>query len=147
MPPTSRMHLAAVRKVLRPGGTWRAVDFAIRDAPLEPRDRDSYAAVCRGFFLPSMVSMAETSGMLRAAGFSALDGRDVSAETLKTAGLILKACVLPRLAAQLGLDWTFRPGDPVRRAHRRGHVDAAFHYSRGLRRGIFRHAFYSAGTP
>ena len=140
-----RQYLAAVRHVLRSGGSWRAVDFAVRDAPLEPGDRDCYDAVCRGFFLPSMISMAETSGMLRAAGFAAVDGRDVSAETLKTAGLILKAYVAASGGATR-LDWTFRPGvrapRPPAWARRRG-----VSLQPGPARGVFRHAFYSAGTP
>jgi hypothetical protein len=49
--------------------------------------------------------------------------------------------------ASLRLDWTFRPGDAVRRGNRQGHVNAAYHYSKGLRGGIFRHVYYSARRP
>jgi tocopherol O-methyltransferase len=144
-----RSYLSSIRRVLRPGGVWRAVDFSVRetrDGLMTASERASYEAVCRGFHLPSMIPAADTVNLLDAAGFRDVETRDVSAEVQPTAALILKACLLPRLAAQLRVDRIFRAGGRQQLENRRGHVDAAYHYSRGLRRRLFRHVFYSART-
>lgn len=140
-------YLAAVYRVLRPGGAWRAVDFSVREAPLDVPGRRSYDAVCAGFHLPSMAPASATANMLAQAGFDAIECHDLSPLVLKTATHILRACYLPLVMTRLGLDWTFRPRDARQRQNRQGHVSAAYHYSRGLRSGLFRHAFYAARKP
>jgi cyclopropane fatty-acyl-phospholipid synthase-like methyltransferase len=54
-------YLARVRRILKPGGVWRAVDFSVQDAPLDAVGQESYAAVCEGFHLPSMASASATA--------------------------------------------------------------------------------------
>jgi len=141
-----QLYLAAVRRVLRPGGAWRAVDFSVRDVMTTPAERASYDAVCRGFHLPSMIPAAEATRLLQDTQFCDIVARDLSVEVRPTASLILRACALPQLAARLRIDWMFRTGGRAQLENRRGHVDAAFHYSRGLQRGLFRHVLYSART-
>lgn len=138
--------LLAVYKALRPGGTWRALDFSIQHAPREPWQRQHYDAVCNGFHIPSIAPAEDVIEMLAEAGFESIESRDLTASVLKTAAHIIRMCYLPRLADRLHLGWTFRPWDESRK-NREGHVDAAYHFSRGLQRGFCKIAYYSAQKP
>jgi cyclopropane fatty-acyl-phospholipid synthase-like methyltransferase len=139
--------LSRVADVLRPGGLWRALDFATQDDPLGPTERREYDAVCEGFHIPSMASRSEVTAMAREAGFTDIVAVDVTDQVLRTARTIIRQCHGPRLLAALGLDWLIFSREPGPRQNRLGHISAALAYSRGLERGYFRHIYYSARRP
>ena len=140
-------YLAAVFRVLRPGGAWRAVDFSVIGDALRPAAERALGAVCAGFHIASLARASEVERFLAAAGFQDVATRDVTAETVPSADLILGKCRGPRWLMQLGLDWIIFSRHPRRRANRRGHVLAAQAYGTGLKRGYFRHLFYAATRP
>jgi len=140
-------YLAAIRRALRAGGCWRAVDFSVQEQALSVRQKGRLQSVCEGFHMPSLASGPEVRRMLQQAGFAAIEVRDLTAGVGPTAALIRRNCYLPLLLIRLRLDWLVYSRDRRRRSNRRGHVLAAFAYSRGLLGGCFRHAFYSATKP
>jgi cyclopropane fatty-acyl-phospholipid synthase-like methyltransferase len=140
-------YLATAARLLRPGGLWRAIDFAVQDAPLSPSERQEYDAVCEGFHLPSMASARQVRSWLAEAGFVDVEVNDLTEQVRPTARRIIRQCRGPRLLATLGLDWIIFSREPRQRRHRLGHVSAALAYSRGLQKGYFRHVFYSARAP
>ena len=135
--------LAAVYRILRPGGWWRAADFSVAHPPRKPWEHELYDTVCEGFHIPSMAPAADVERMLSAAGFGSVVSSDATEEALATAARIIRITWLPRLMDRCGLGWTFRPWDHTRR-NREGHVDAAYRYSRGLQQRFCRIVYYSA---
>jgi tocopherol O-methyltransferase len=140
-------YLAAVGRLLTPGGRWRAIDFSVKDAPLTPAEQADYDAACRGFHMPSMASPAAVSTMLVSERFTDVEVDDLTPQVLPTARHILRRCHGPRLLERVGLDWVIFSRDPARLQNRRGHISAAMAYSRGLLDGHLKHVFYSARPP
>jgi cyclopropane fatty-acyl-phospholipid synthase-like methyltransferase len=142
-----RSYLRQVLHVLKPGGVWRNLDFAVQaNAPFEAATRD-YVAVCDGFHIPSLSSLVELETIMRESHFDVIECRDLTDLVLPTATMIRRQCYLPLLMARLRLDWMVYSRDPSRRRNRRGHIIAAHGYSRGLERGYFRYVYCSARKP
>ena len=139
-----RTYLAGVLRLLRTGGIWRAVDFAVQPEPLQGKELDDYRLVLEGFQIPSMISPSVAEDLLRGLDFVNVDCRDITEQVLPSARHIQRMCILPALAVRLKLDWTFFGLDAGARRNRRGHISAADAYSRGLLSGYFRHGYYSA---
>jgi cyclopropane fatty-acyl-phospholipid synthase-like methyltransferase len=142
-----RHYLEGVLRVLREGGAWRAVDFAIQPGPLQDAQRQDYLRVLEGFQIPSMISPSAVRELLRELGFVDVDCADITQHVLRSARHIKRMCMLPALAIRIGLDWTFFGSDAEARRNRQGHISAAAAYSTGLRAGYFRHGYYSAAKP
>lgn len=140
-------YLAAVARVLKPGGAWRALDFAVKDAPLSAEEQREYRAACEGFHMPSMASAAEVRDIMEGAGYTDIACVDVTPLVRRTARMIIGQCRGPEMLRALGLDWLIFSRDPQQLANRRGHIRAALAYSRGLFNGSFRHMHYSARVP
>jgi cyclopropane fatty-acyl-phospholipid synthase-like methyltransferase len=140
-------YLAAAFDLLRPGGSWRAVDFSVQAETLSPEQEDAHETVRRGFHLAPLVPAAETRRLLAAAGFVDVAVHDVTAETARSAELILGRCRIPLLLMRLDLDWLIFSRHAKSRTNRRGHTRAAEAYSTGLLQGHFRHVVYTARKP
>lgn len=140
-------YYAEVLRVLKPGGVWRSLDFSIQDAPLSPDWERSYRAVCDGFHIPSLTSPESTVELMQRAGFDVRYGRDITNEVLPTARMIRRQCLLPLAMKTLHLDWIVYSSDDTRRRNRQGHIAAAYHYSRGLERGVFRYTECAGYKP
>ena len=139
--------LRGVYDALKPGGTWRAVDFNVHEPVLSTREHHEYDVVCEGFHIPSMARGSEVRRWLQDAGFVDVVVEDATPLVLPTAKLIIRMCYLPLLMARLRLDWAAYSFDPVRRRNRRGHVAAGYAYGRGLQTGYFKHLYFSARKP
>lgn len=140
-------YLAEVRRVLKPGGVWRSLDFSIQGGTLPARAERHYRDVCDGFHIPSLAPLSSIVELGAGAGLDMLDARDLTTAVLPTAATIRRQCYLPLVARTLRLDWTLYSRDPSRRRNRRGHVLAAHRYSRGLERGVFRYTYCAARKP
>ena len=136
-----------VLHLLRPGGSWRATEFSVRDGGLSLDEARDYEAVRDGFHLPSLAPPSVLRGALEHAGFIDIEARDLTRLTDRSVAFILARCRLSALLMRLNLDWVAFSRDPRRRANRRGHVRAACAYNNGLRRGYFRYVFLSATKP
>lgn len=139
-------YLASVARALRPGGTWRAIDFSIQEAPFSPSQQRDYDAACDGFHMPSMVAPSTVTTALAAARFHNLEVVDYTPQVWRAARLILRQCYGPLALEALGLDWVIFSRDADRLRNRRGHIAAAVAYSRGLLHRYFRHMFYSGSS-
>ncbi len=137
-------YLAAVAAVLARGGAWRAIDFSVQEDPLTPAQSRDYEVVCAGFHLPGMARASDVRRALAAAGFDALEHRDLTPHVRRAARIVRRHCYAPLALAALRLDWIVASRDRRKRAHCRGHAAAGLAYSRGLLAGHFRHQFYSA---
>ena len=139
-------YLASVARALRPGGTWRAIDFSIQEAPFSPSQQRDYEAACDGFHMPSMIAPSTVTTALAAATFHGVEVVDYTRQVQRAARLILRQCYGPLALKAVGLDWLIFSRDADQLRHRRGHITAAVGYSRGLLNLYFRHMFYSASS-
>jgi ubiquinone/menaquinone biosynthesis C-methylase UbiE len=137
-------YLSEVHRVLKPGGSWRAIDFGLANASLSHRELDWYRTVCDGFAIPSFLPASAGRTLLRQSGFTDLCIDDLTRQVSPTARLIVRGSLLPVLLARMGLDWLRFPGNRARRSQCRGHFEAGLAYSRGLLRGCFHHYLYRA---
>jgi SAM-dependent methyltransferase len=133
----------SILPLLRPGGRWAALEFALAEGQPDAAALAAYREVCDGFHLAGFDAPSAVGRMLRAAGFSEVVIEDVTAATLPTARLILRHCVVPRWLVRLRLDWPFFGFGRDRRLHQ-GHFRAGHGFSRGLLDGRFAYAFYGA---
>ncbi|MFO8072548.1 MAG: methyltransferase domain-containing protein [Polyangia bacterium] len=145
--PDTRAYLAAVRRLLRPGGRWRAIAFSVREGALEGLDAELYRRVLAGFILPPLAPASEMLDALREAGFEDCSAEDVTSHTDRTSRHIVRLCRILLAPIRLRLDWlVFREGS-VSRSNHCGHFDAGDAYSRGLLRRSMRHQLYRARRP
>jgi len=116
-----RRYLASVHRVLRPGGTWRAVAFSVQPGPLSPRQAEQYEAVRDGFKLASMLPAVEIESLMNLAGFVGTRAIDITSAVLPTARTMIRTCGVPRWLMRLHLDWLIFSREARRRAHLQGH--------------------------
>jgi ubiquinone/menaquinone biosynthesis C-methylase UbiE len=140
-------YLRQVRRVLRPGGQWRAIAFSRAPSPPTPLQERVHRAVQRGFRFPPLFTAPAVQEALRDAGFGDVEVEDLSDRVRPTARLILRTSVAKNLAIAAGLDWRHFGREPIARASRQGHFRAGLLYSWGLLRGYFRHYQYTARKP
>jgi SAM-dependent methyltransferase len=138
-----RLYLASVHRVLRPGGTWRAVAFSVQPGPLSPRQAEEYDAVRDGFKLASMLPAVEIEFLMNLAGFVGTRAIDITSAVLTTARTMIRTCGVPLWLMRLQLDWLICSREARRRDHHQGHYRAGKAYSTGLLKGYFRHFLYS----
>jgi SAM-dependent methyltransferase len=135
--------LGSILPLLRPGGRWAALEFALAARPMDDRARASYRTVCDGFHLAGFDAPSDVGKMMQDAGFADVVVEDVTAAALPTARLILRHCLVPLWLVRLRLDWPFFGVGIDRRLHQ-GHFRAGDAFSRGLVDGRFAYAFYGA---
>jgi cyclopropane fatty-acyl-phospholipid synthase-like methyltransferase len=141
-------YLRGVHAVLRPNGWFRSVDLSIRDGTLSAAEAQQYQAVLSGFELPSLISEAEISRDLAAAGFADASITDLTSQVRRTALLILAVSSGPQLLTRLGIDrLLYRRSDEATRGRYRRHVDACMAFNLGLQRGLFRYLRVTARKP
>ena len=140
-------YAAKVYRVLKPGGIWRYLDFSIQPDELSAAEEPKYRDVCEGFHIPSLISVPDLNELLLATGYQVDACDDITAKVLRTAVMIRRQCLIPLAARYLGLDWLVYSRAEEQRSNRRGHILAAFQFSRGLESGLFRYAYCSARKP
>lgn len=138
--------LESILQLLRPGGRWVALEFALAEGAADEPAREAYRAVCDGFHLAGFERPSEVGDMLRAAGYVDIVAEDATAATLPSARLILRHCVIPLWLVRLHLDWPFFGFGRDRLLHQ-GHFRAGRAFSRGLVDGRFAYAFYAGRRP
>ena len=114
-------YLGEVRRLLKPKGAWRAVDFSIKASPLVLQEIADCAIVREGFKIPSLLSAPEVTKLLEEAGFATPNAVDITASVIPTAVYIMRHCHIPLMLTKLHLDWWFFSRDPVRRRNHQGH--------------------------
>ena len=140
-------YLKGVRRLLRPGGVFRAVDLALGDTLEWSRFQRQYRDVCDGFQIPSLISKKDAIYQLAAAGFSDISVVDLTAKVQRSALLILAFSAGPRALTAVGLDrWLYGSDKRVAGVYR-GHVAACMAFNRGLRSGVFRYLYLTARNP
>jgi cyclopropane fatty-acyl-phospholipid synthase-like methyltransferase len=135
-------YLRRVFELLRPGGHWSAVEFALSDRDAGRRTSTRYRAVREGFHIPSLTSAGATLRLLEEAGFEECRVEDLTPLTTPTSRQIIRHCYMPRILERLRLDWLFFSRDEVVRRNHQGHFRAANAFSRGLIDGDFTYHMY-----
>jgi len=136
-------YLRDVRRVLRPGGAWRAVDCALSEGELSSGGERRHRRMCDGYHIFPEPRVAEVGQWVDAAGFRREPSEDLTPLTLP--------CVrewLRPLPDTLRATWRReREGDPRRHATLRAHIAAGRACARMLVDGDFVYVRYAATTP
>lgn len=142
-----KSYLKNIYRLLKPGGQWRAQEFAVSPQPLSPRMREKYEVVCQGFHIPSFLSSVEMGNILNETGFQSVEINDVTHWTAPTARFIIRHSLGTMILMKLRLDWMVFSRDPGIRQNAQGHFQAGVAFSRGLLKRSFRMLYLRGSKP
>lgn len=136
--PDKLAYLQGVRRILKPGGRWQAVDILTGDAPMSETQETYRTNVEQGWLLPPVASWPDVAAALEGAGFDQLECQDLSSEVLHSTEKIRKQWQLYTfLIPPAG--W---PSGAILES-----AEAAVNYSLGLQENVFTYNFISARKP
>ncbi len=142
-----RAFLKGVFRVLKPGGSWRAIDYLIQEAPFTQKQAAAYRDLQNGWHIPFISKQSEVAALLDELGFDEARIVNISDLVAPCARMIRRQCRLPALAAKLHIDWLVYSFNARMRANRQGHIKGAIAYTEGLLGGHIMHNFFSATKP
>lgn len=139
-------YLAAVFRVLAPGGRWSAIALSRIPHIEDPVDVEQYETTLTGWHIHRLVPAGEIGARLADAGFIKRARADLTRRVVPSAQILIAESRTVLDLGSVGLDWLAFPrsGDY---ADYRGHFAAADAYSRGLLSGWARHMQYRALKP
>lgn len=131
-------YLRGVRRVLKPGGRWQAVDYFWSGAPLSTAQEEIRAAVEAGFHVPPRPSCRQMLAALAQAGFRQMRERTLTDEAARSARSVARQWDVFGAWARAATGYRISQAN----------VDAFRLYDRGLREGVFSYHLISgvAGT-
>lgn len=142
-----RAFFEGVTRVLKPGGSWRAIDYLIQEAPFSSKQAAAYRDLQDGWHIPFISKYSEVTAMLEELGLDEISITNITDLVEPCARMIRRQCRLPTLAANLHIDWLVYSFDSRMRSNRRGHIKGAIAYCEGLLGGHMMHNFFSATKP
>jgi len=139
-----RAFLEGVQRVLKPGGSWRAIDYLIQEEPFTAEQEAAYRDLQNGWHIPFISRKSEVKALLEELGFDEIGITNISDLVEPCARMILRQCRLPALATRLHIDWLVYSFNRRKRENRRGHISGAVAYCEGLLGGHIMHNCFSA---
>ncbi len=132
--PDKVAYLRGVRRVLKPGGRWQALEGLLSGRPLSPKLEEVHARMQQGFRMPPLVTWRQALADLEKAELEGGEARKLDAEVAPSAQATRASWLLYRFANP-------HPGE-----ERRPWLDfmqAALDFDEGLRRGAFTYRLLS----
>ena len=144
--PDKKAYFDRVLSILKPGGRWRSIDFALREGPLKPEEEALHDRVCDLWYLAPLATGSEVEDALGDAGFQDLVVRDVTDLALPDAKRIIRFCRVVSPLTKIKLEKLVFRNQKLRAEFLR-HISAGQAYSEGLIYGPFRNISYSGRKP
>ena len=137
-------YLNQVKRILKPGGFWRAMAFSIKDKLLSDHEKRWYEEVRSGFHIPSLLPERRIKEILRQSGYSSYITRDISRQTYPTAHCLMRLAIDPRTPDEVRSSREITSREAADRSYHLNHFRAVWSFCRGLTEGCFRYCWYSA---
>lgn len=131
-------YLRGVRRVLKPGGVWRAMETLLSGAPLSAADEAAHARLQRGCCHPPLVSWTAVLEAAEKAGFESWEQKDLTPQVIPHLERVRHLCASFALVCY--------PPSPAQAAYY-GLMDGSVAYYLGVRSGAFTYRFLSAVRP
>jgi cyclopropane fatty-acyl-phospholipid synthase-like methyltransferase len=133
-------YLRDVRRVLRSGGAWRAIDVALAERRLSQRAERRHQRACEGWHTFPYSRPSEVERLIGDAGLGCEPTEDLTPLTLPC----VREWLRPGLAAARAMPRRERARDPRRHAAMTAHFDGSRACARGLIDGDFVYVRYAA---
>jgi cyclopropane fatty-acyl-phospholipid synthase-like methyltransferase len=141
--PDKRHYLQQVHRVLRPGGSWRSMDWTVRDKPLPPRGERWHRELCAGWHMYPFHSRREIEAMIGEAGYRPEVTEDLTDLAIPH---IRPWLSLPRGRIPAAARRTLTQ-DPRAVANFRGHLSGMRAFAYGLVHRYLEHCLFGATKP
>jgi SAM-dependent methyltransferase len=138
-----KAYFERVHSILKPGGLWRSIDFALREGTLTPDEEALHTNVCGLWYLAPLATGTQVDAALASAGFQDRIVQDVTEFALPDAKRIIRFCRVAGVLTAAKLHKVVFPRKKLREEFLR-HISAGRAYSEGLLHGPFRNISYSA---
>ena len=131
-------YLRGVRRVLKPGGRWQALEGLRSGLPISGDQETTHARAQWGWRMPPLEPWRDVLATLEAAGFEKAEGRDLSAEVAPATKKLRDRWLMFTLLMD--------PAGKVSQASRE-FMEATVAYHEGLRAGLFTYHLLSGTRP
>ncbi len=131
-------YLQGVRRVLKPGGRWQALEGLLTGAPMSEAQEELHATAQRGWRMPPLEPWRDVLATLEEAGFVEIRDRDLSSEVAPATKRLRDGWLLLNLV---------NPRSGGLNSASREFMEATVGYDRGLREGAFTYRLISGARP
>lgn len=131
-------YLQGVRRVLKPGGRWQALEGLLSGRSLSPELEEVHARMQRGFRMPPLVTWRQVLADIEKADLEGGEARNLDAEVAPSTQSTRNSWLLYRIASP-------RPGKEQQPWIE--FMQAALDFDEGLRHGAFTYRLLSGRKP
>ena len=134
-------YLRGVRRVLKPGGRWRALDILLTGRPMSETQEVLYANIQKGWLIQPMVEWRELSAELAEAGFAEIREHCLDSEVAPSTAILRSNWLLRQFLTSPHREPT------IQNLALTQCMQAAVEFDQGLREGLFTYRLMSGTRP
>ena len=134
-------YLGGVRRVLKPGGRWRALDMMLAGRPMSETQEVLHANIQKGWLTQPLVEWREISAELAEAGFAEIREHCLASEVAPSTAMIRSNWLLRQFLTSPGREPT------TQKLALTQWMQAAVEFDQGLREGLFTYRLMSGTRP